>query len=184
MTAVQFPEARFGSVIPSKEGIQGGCSFPAFARTSFTGMTFLFDAPPLAVGCFIDIRFLRDMAHTICYIAGEPSQGARIMTAGYKTQIAGILKAAARIEGRTRDLSREGFLRDLTAVSAVEEDLARIGKAVGDLPAKIRQRYPGIDWAAWSGIVSPGGDALWSVVKQNLPAFARQVNRILLDITD
>ena len=106
------------------------------------------------------------------------------MTAGYKTQIAGILKAAARIEGRTRELSREGFLRDLTAVSAVEEDLSRIGKAVGDLPAKIRQRYPAIDWGAWSGIVSPGRDTLWDLAAQRLPAFGEQVNRIFLDITD
>ena len=106
------------------------------------------------------------------------------MTAGYKTQIAGILKAAARIEGRTRELSREGFLRDLTAVSAVEEDLSRIGKAVGVLPEKIRQRYPGIDWASWSGIGSPGRDALWHRVAQGVPAFGKQVNRILLDITD
>ena len=106
------------------------------------------------------------------------------MTAGYKTQIADILKAAARIEEKTKGLSRENFLRDRAAVSAAEEDLSRIGKAVGGLPEKIRQRYPGIDWASWSGIVSPGGDTLWSVVKQQLPAFARQVNRILLDITD
>jgi len=32
----------------------------------FTGMTFLFDTPPLAVGYFIDIRFSRDLAHAFC----------------------------------------------------------------------------------------------------------------------
>jgi len=106
------------------------------------------------------------------------------MTAGYKTQIANILKAAARIDEKTRGLSRENFLRDRDAVCAVEEDISRIGKAVGDLPEKIRQRYPGIDWAAWSGIVSPGRDTLWGLAAQAVPAFVRQVNRILLDITD
>ena len=106
------------------------------------------------------------------------------MTAGYKTQIADILKAAARIEAKTKGLSRENFLCDRAAVSAVEEDLSRIGKAVGVLPEKIRQRYPGIDWAAWSGIGSPGRDALWHRVAQGVPAFGKQVNRILLDITD
>ncbi len=106
------------------------------------------------------------------------------MTAGYKTQIADILKAAARIEERTRGLSRENFLLDRAAVRAVEEDLLRIGKAVGDLPEKIRQRYPSIDWAAWSGIVSPGRDTLWDLVAQRVPAFGEQVKRILLDITD
>lgn len=106
------------------------------------------------------------------------------MTAGYKTQIADILKAAARIEGKTKGLSRENFLRDRAAVSAVEEDLSRIGKAVGVLPGKIRQRYPGIDWAAWSGIGSPGRDTLWDLVAQRVPDFGKQVNRILLDITD
>ena len=106
------------------------------------------------------------------------------MTAGYKTQIADILKAAARIEAKTKGLSRENFLCDRAAVSAVEEDLSRIGKAVGVLPEKIRKRYPGIDWAAWSGIGSPGRDILWDLVAQRVPAFGKQVNRILLDITD
>ncbi len=90
------------------------------------------------------------------------------MTPGYKTQIADILKAIARIEEKTKGLSRENFLRDHAAVSAVEEDLSRIGKAVGDLPEKIRQRYPGIDWAAWSGIGSPGRDTLWDLVAQRV----------------
>lgn len=106
------------------------------------------------------------------------------MTAGYKTQIADILKAAARIEERTRGLTRENFLLDPAAVSAAEEDLSRIRKAVGDLPEKIRKRYPGIDWAAWSGIGSPGRDTLWDLVVQRVPAFGEQVNRIFLDITD
>ena len=106
------------------------------------------------------------------------------MTAGYKTQIADILKAAARIEEKTKGLSRENFLRDRAAVSAVEEDLSRIGKAVGVLPEKIRQRYPGIDWAAWSGIGSPGRDTLWHLAAQRVPDFGKQVNRILFDITD
>jgi uncharacterized protein with HEPN domain len=106
------------------------------------------------------------------------------MTAGYKTQIADILKAAARIDEKTRGLSRENFLLDRAAVCAVEEDLSRIVKSVGDLPATIRQRYPGIDWAAWSGIVSPGRDTLWDLAAQRVPAFGEQVKRILLDITD
>jgi uncharacterized protein with HEPN domain len=106
------------------------------------------------------------------------------MTPGYKTQIADILKATARIEERTRGLSREGFLRDRAAVTAVEEALSRIGAAVGDLPEKIRRRYPGIDWAAWSGIGSPGRDTLWDLAAQRVPALGEQVNRILFDITD
>jgi uncharacterized protein with HEPN domain len=106
------------------------------------------------------------------------------MTAGYKTQIADILKAAARIEERTRGHSREVFQQDRAAVSAVEEDLSRIGASVGDLPEKIRRRYPGIDWDSWSGIGSPGLDTFWDLVAQRVPAFREQVNRILFDITD
>ena len=106
------------------------------------------------------------------------------MTAGYKTQIADILKAAARIEEKTKGLSREHFLCDRAAVSAVEENLSRIGNAVRDLPERIRQRYPGIDWAAWSGIGSPGRDTLWDMAAQRVPDFGKQVNRILFDITD
>ena len=106
------------------------------------------------------------------------------MAAGYKAQIAHILKAVARIEEKTKGLTGENFLRDRAAVCAVQEDLSRIGKAVEDLPAKIRQRYPAIDWAAWSGIVSPGRDTLWDLAAQRLPAFGEQVNRIFLDITD
>jgi uncharacterized protein with HEPN domain len=106
------------------------------------------------------------------------------VTPGYKTQIADILKATARIEEKTKGLSRETFLRDRAAVSAVEEALSRIGKAVGVLPEKVRRRYPEIDWAAWPGIGSPGRDTLWELVAQRVPDFGKQVNRIFFDITD
>lgn len=102
----------------------------------------------------------------------------------YKRHIAEILKAAKRIEENTQGLSREDFLRDRTRVAAAGDDLASIGRAVGSLPGKIRTRYPSIDWDAWRADAGAGPEALWSAAVQRLPAFAGQVNLILLDITD
>lgn len=104
--------------------------------------------------------------------------------AEYKRHIAEILKAAARIEERTRGLSREDFLRDRALTAAAVEDLARIGQAVDRLPRKIRQRYPAIDWIAWQGNAKTPEGALWDASTQHVPAFGRQVSLILLDITD
>jgi len=104
--------------------------------------------------------------------------------AEYKRHIAEILKAAARIEERTRGLSREDFLRDRALTAATVEDLARIGLAVDRLPGKIRQRYPAIDWNAWQGVAKTPEGALWDAATRHVPAFAGQVNLILLDITD
>ncbi len=105
-------------------------------------------------------------------------------TVEYKRHIAEILKAAKRIEETTQGLSREDFLRDRARVAAAGDDLASIGRAVGSLPEKIRTRYPAIDWNAWRADAGAGHEALWSAAVQRLPAFAGQVNLILLDITD
>lgn len=105
-------------------------------------------------------------------------------TVEYKRHIAEILRAAERIEKRSRGISREDFLGDRALVAAAVEDLASIGRAVGSLPEKIRRRYPAIDWNAWSGMTGVSGDSLWDAATRRVPAFGRQVGLILLDITD
>lgn len=105
-------------------------------------------------------------------------------TVEYKGHIAEILKAAKRIEGTVRGLSREDFLRDQARVAAAGDELASIGRAVRNLPGKIRLRYPAIDWDAWPGMAEASGDGLWDAVARRAPVFAEQVNRILFDITD
>lgn len=105
-------------------------------------------------------------------------------TVGYKLHIAEILRAAERIGKRSRGVSREDFLGDRALVAAAVEDLASIGRSVGSLPEKIRRRYPAIDWNAWPGMAGVSGDSLWDAATRFVPAFARQVNLILLDITD
>jgi len=102
----------------------------------------------------------------------------------YKRCIAEILRAAARIEEMTCGLSRRDFLADRARVAGTSEELVRIGRAVGGLPRKIRQRYPAIDWNAWPEGALSGDDALWAAATRRVPAFAGQVNRILFDITD
>ena len=82
------------------------------------------------------------------------------------------------------DLRNLVLARDRARVAAAGDDLASIGRAVGSLPEKIRTRYPAIDWDAWRADAGAGHEALWSAAVQRLPAFAGQVNLILLDITD
>lgn len=107
------------------------------------------------------------------------------MTQGYKDWIADILKASSRIEEKARGLTRDALLRDRTARDALEEDLFRIGKAIEMLPGKIKRRYPDIDWEAMSRDgPAEDDDLLWDVARSQVPAFGRQVQRILFDITD
>ena len=106
------------------------------------------------------------------------------MTQGYKDWIADILKASSRIEEKARGLTRDAFLRDRTARDALEEDLFRIGKAIEMLPGKIKKRYPDIDWEAMSRNAPTEDDDLWDVARSQVPAFGKQVQLILFDITD
>jgi len=106
------------------------------------------------------------------------------MTPGYKTQIADILKATARIEERTRGLSREGFLRDRAALHLPwKKLLSRIGAAVGDLPEKSGGDIRGSTWAAWSGIGSPGATPSGTWRRRGCRT-SETGERILFDITD
>jgi uncharacterized protein with HEPN domain len=105
-------------------------------------------------------------------------------TVEYKLHIAEILKAAARIEEHTRGLSPEDFPADRARVSAVGDDLVRIGRAVECLPDRIRHRYPAIDWGAWPAVAGAGDAGLWDAATRHVPVFGRQVSLILLDITD
>jgi uncharacterized protein with HEPN domain len=105
-------------------------------------------------------------------------------TVEYKRHIAEILKAAERLEKRSRGLGRDDFLGDRARVAAAGDDLASIGRAVQSLPGKIRLRYPAIDWDVWPGMAGASGDGLWDAVTRRVPAFGRQVGLILLDITD
>ena len=107
-----------------------------------------------------------------------------MQTVEYKRHIAEILKAAERIEKRSRGLGREEFLGDRARVAAAGDDLASIGRAVQGLPERIRLRYPAIDWNAWPGMAETSGDGLWIAVTRRVPAFGQQVGLILLDITD
>ena len=112
------------------------------------------------------------------------------MSGEYKTHIAGILKAAERIEKSTRGVTKDTFIRDGAAVTGLREELSRIGRAVGELPEKIRRRYPEIGWEAMArlgrseGEPVPDGAALWDHAREDVPALVRPVRRILFDITD
>jgi uncharacterized protein with HEPN domain len=106
------------------------------------------------------------------------------MTEGYKGWIAEILKASARVEEKARGITKDAFLRDRTARDALEEDLFRIGKAIEMLPGKIKKRYPDIDWEVMSRTGPTEDDELWDVARSQVPAFGKQVKRILFDITD
>jgi uncharacterized protein with HEPN domain len=112
------------------------------------------------------------------------------MSGEYKTHIVGILKAAERIEESTRGLTKDAFLRDEAAVAGVREELSRIGRAVGELPGKIRRRYPEIGWEAMARVGRSVGEpvldgtALWDHARQNVPDFVKPVRQILFDITD
>jgi uncharacterized protein with HEPN domain len=106
------------------------------------------------------------------------------MSEGYKDRIADILNASVRIEEKTRALTKAQFLTDRTVRVALEEDLFRIGTAIEMLPGKVKKRYPDIDWETLSRAGPTGDDELWDVARSQVPAFEKQVRRILFDITD
>ena len=57
-----------------------------------------------------------------------------------------ILQALERIREYTRDMDRDGFLRDHKTVDAVLRNLILIGEASRKMPAEVQEANPQIPW--------------------------------------
>ena len=96
---------------------------------------------------------------------------------------------AAFLQRTSAGLDREALLRDEILKRAVVRSLEIIGEAVKNVPERIRNRYPNVEWRAIAGMrdklihdyVTVDYDIVWDVLTNKVPTLMLEVERILTD---
>ncbi len=110
----------------------------------------------------------------------------------YKLYLYDIREAIEKIETFTKGLTFEGFAEDTKTVDAVIRNLEIMGEASKHIPKRVKDKHPGIDWKAMSGMrnilaheyfgVRMG--IIWKTIKERLPELRHKIEEILGDDRD
>lgn len=107
-----------------------------------------------------------------------------------KLLIEDILDCIKNIKDFTKGLKKENFIRDKLMQSAVVRQLEIIGEAVKNIPHSFRDKHKGVPWNKIAGmrdIIIHGYfrvdlDAVWKVIKKDLPELKQKILRIKKDL--
>ncbi len=97
-----------------------------------------------------------------------------------------ILKSIRNIQEFTNELNKEKFLKNKLKQSAVIRELEIIGEAVKNIPISFREKNSEIPWIKIAGtrdIIIHGYfsvdlDAVWNILKKDLPTLKKQIEKI------
>lgn len=98
-----------------------------------------------------------------------------------------ILDEAVFIQGETRQISKEQFLKDEKLKRACVRSLEIIGEAVKNLPDDYRTHNNKIDWKSIAGMRDKlihdyfgiDYDIVWDVIQNKLPDLTREIRKTL-----
>lgn len=101
-----------------------------------------------------------------------------------------IKRAIDRIERYTIGLDFADFENDDKTVDAVVRNLEIIGEAVKNLPKKIMEKYPSVEWRGASsmrdrlihGYFGVDTSIVWETIHKDLPKLKKQVDLIWKEI--
>ena len=108
------------------------------------------------------------------------------MNRDYKLFIEDIKKSIEQIEKYVRDISEEGFKRDLKIQDAVIRRLEIIGEATKNIPKEIKEKYPKIRWQEIVGIrdflshvyFGVNIDRVWNIIKKDMPILNEDIKKL------
>ncbi len=98
-----------------------------------------------------------------------------------------ILESIDLAQNNVKDINFEQFSENISTQDAVVRRLEIIGEAVKNLPDKLKDIYPEIPWIKIVGMRNKliheyfgvDVDLVWSIVKDYLPPFKKQIQQIL-----
>jgi len=108
----------------------------------------------------------------------------------YKLYLKDILIAIKKINEYTRGLTFERLKRDNLVIDAIVRNLEIIGEASKNIPGRIREKYPDIEWKKVCGLRDIliheyfGIDLpiLWDIIKNKLPDLKRKITHVLKSV--
>jgi len=103
-----------------------------------------------------------------------------------------ILERIELIKNSVKNLSENSFQENKEKVDANIRRLEIIGEAVKNIPDSFRDKYPKVPWKKISGLrdlithvyFGIDLDVIWNIIKNDLPKFKKQIEKILKEIKD
>lgn len=105
----------------------------------------------------------------------------------YKLYLKDIVEAIERIENSLQNVTKEDFEKDIDIQDVVLRRLEIIGEAVTNIPSKIKEKYPKIEWGEIMGFrivvahtyFKVDMDIIWDIVENELPKLKKDIKDIL-----
>ena len=105
----------------------------------------------------------------------------------YRLYLDDILEAIKKIEKYTKDLAFEELKKKDLTIDGVARNLEIIGEATKNIPARLKEKYPDIEWKKIAGLrdilaheyFGIDLEVLWDIIKNKLPDFKKQISHIL-----
>ena len=107
----------------------------------------------------------------------------------YKLYLDDISQAIKKIEKYTKGMSSKELKKDDLVIDAVVRNLEIIGEAVKNIPSRIKDKHPDVEWKKISGLrdilaheyFGIDLEILWDIVKNKLPDFKKEIFRLSKD---
>ena len=101
-----------------------------------------------------------------------------------------IIEQIGLIENSIKHIKKNNFLRDKDIQDSTARRLEIIGEATKNVPDDIRNRYPEVEWKKIAGMrdiiihayFKLDLDAVWKVIKEDLPDLKNKIKKILQEI--
>ena len=101
-----------------------------------------------------------------------------------------IIESINAIEEFSKNTNKEELFSNRLKQSAIIRELEIIGEAVKNIPKFFREKYPKIQWNKIAGmrdVIIHGYfrvdlDAVWNVIKEDIPILKKQISKIKKDL--
>lgn len=99
-----------------------------------------------------------------------------------------ILLAINKIEEYIQDISYQGFSKNDMMIDAVIRNFEVIGEAAKHIPARIRTKYPAVEWREAIGFRNVlihdyfgiDVESVWDTIHNNLPLLKQHIQAVIM----